>query len=391
MIYLDNTATTKSDNLVINEINYYLHNYWKNPSSVYADKESKCIDKAKSTIKHYFNVPINTTDIIFTSGASESNTLALQGFCQRSIIDNVIPIIITTGFEHKSISLCVDTLNKLFPQLIVHHLTTINYTVTSYELKQLLKKYQNIRYRILVSIQFVNNEIGVIQNINQFSNIVANYQNAYFHTDVTQGINLWNNYPVSMKNIDMLSCSGHKIGTPKGIGFLYKRNDVPLISCIYGTQMNGLRGGTENLPYIMGIKKTFELLQEKKKKNEIKSEFNYILSLSEKFKDKFKKLNCTVIANTVKTSPYICSVVLPEGISGESMLHWLSTSDIYISTGSACNSHLDVPSQVLLNFDFTEDEARRVIRLSLSSKITESSCNKFFIEFEKGLKLLNDF
>lgn len=385
MFYLDNAATTRPKKEVLDAMMPYLKVLWYNPSSLY--KPSKIvkyeIEKARDTVAKFIGA--NGNEIFFTSGGSESNCWAIQGFVRQCEIEGKYPIVITSVIEHKSILDCVEDITTHFISVDNKGLVNIN------ELKELLEniskynKHNNVENKVLVSIQYANNEIGTIQQVEEISNLVHKYDGV-FHTDAVQA---FGQLPINVdeSGIDMLSASGHKIGTPKGVGILYKKKDINIRPIIYGSQMDGMRGGTENVPYIVGMKKAVELLDNGEPDSfgrfmRVSCRRNYFMNMLK------KKFGCTINGNINHRLPNNINVTFPNKITGEALLYMLEMCGIFISTGSACNSHSNEPSYVLKAIGLSDEEANRSIRISLSNDITDEQIDKVICEIEKQIKLL---
>ena len=250
--YFDAAATTQVDTEVYNAMQPYFASKYYNPSSLYSKSKEikKDIDNARHIIANSINAKDN--EICFTSGGSESNCWAIQGFCKR----HPHTCVLTSELEHHSIIECCNDLSS--GNSVVYINVNTDGTIDLVDLKNALKHFSKY-YPILVSIQLANNEIGTIQDIKTITEIVHKY-NAVLHCDATQA---YCHIPIDVKElgIDMLTASGHKINTPKGIGFLYIRSGIDISPMIYGSQENGMRGGTENVPYIIGLAKAVELHQ----------------------------------------------------------------------------------------------------------------------------------
>lgn len=382
-IYLDAAATSKPKSEVIEAMMpYLLGNKWYNPSSLYsAGANTKDdIESARKIIADYIGA--NTDEIYFTSGGSESNCWALQGFVNAWFDSRCTPVILTSNIEHKSIISCAEG-NEIAK---VHFISVDdNGCVNVDELERWLFYYTSNdedynHYKILVSVQFANNEIGTIQPMKEVSDIVHHY-GALLHTDAVQA---FGQVPIDVNKIgiDMMSVSGHKIGTPKGVGFLYKKNDVEIAPLIFGSQERGLRGGTENVPYIIGMAKAVELLKENEfKKMHLVSHRNYLIELLE-------GIGCKLLGSKEHRLPNNVNVMLPEYVGGEETMLMLDMSGIMCSTGSACNSRMVEPSHVLKAIGLTDEEAARCIRLTLSDDITTDGIDYVVEEIKKCILLL---
>lgn len=377
MIYLDNAATTKPKQEVIDAMMPYFTDMWQNPSALYsgANKVKKDIESARQTIGDFINA--NGKEIYFTSGGSESNCWAIQGFVNRCHRKGNPPAIITSVIEHKSVLDCVDNMNA-----DVHYVPVDNEGfVDTNVLETLLRHVSRGDKEILVSIQFSNNEIGTVQNIQDIARLVHRY-NAVFHTDAVQA---FGKIPIDVRQlgVDMLSASGHKIGAPKGVGFLYVKDSIEVDPLIYGSQMDGMRGGTENVPYIIGMAKAVDII-----KNFDVDKFAYVHSVSARVIESLHGIGCSFNGSFFNKLPHIISATLPQNVTGEALIYMLDMSNIHISAGSACNSHSTEPSHVLKAIGLTDKEAARTIRISLSDDTTIDELETFLIEIQKQIKLL---
>lgn len=379
MIYLDNASTTKPKRQVINAMMPYFTDEWYNPSSLYskASEIKKDVEAARKTVANYINADSN--EIYFTSGGSEGNCWAIQGFVNHCIANNARPCVITSSIEHKSIIDCVNNLNNSYVYFIdVDKEGFINIA----QLKNTLMRLSNSHITdILVSIQFANNEIGTIQHIKEIAEVVHRF-NGVFHTDAVQA---FGHIPIDVKElgIDMLTASGHKIGTPKGVGFLYKESSVKIDPLIYGSQMDGMRGGTENVPYIIGMAKAVGL---------IKKDDEYQLRLTvlrNNFIAQLKSLGCFVNGSVEERLPNNINVTFLSNVSGEALIYMLDTAGIYLSSGSACNSRSIEPSHVLKAIGLSNEEAMKTIRITIPDNITMEEIDKAMYEISKAIKIID--
>lgn len=376
MIYLDVNATAKNevDDIIINAITDAMKEYWMNPSSLYAAYVKEKIDKCRLNIARFIGA--KPDEIYFTSGSSESNSWAIKGLDDyNSELDSRI---ITTPIEHKSILKAVENPNLTS---FVYCCDVDEYGVVDLDsLEDLLNDGKN--QSILVSVCMANNEIGTTQHISMISDLVHKY-GGILHVDATQALG---HIPIDVEElgIDIMSCSGHKISPVlRGIGFLYKRNGIKISPLIHGTQENGLRGGTENSYGIIGLSKAidycdvgYETIEEMIEKRDY-----FINKLESKFGCKLNGHNEYRLPNNV-------NVTFSQNITGEALLYTLEMSDIFISTGSACNSKSIEPSHVLKAIGLTNDEAMRTVRFSLPSNITYEQIDKVILEIENAIKLI---
>lgn len=384
MIYLDSAATTKPKKEVIGAMMPYFTDKWHNPSSLYSPStEIKSdIERARETVAEFIGAKSN--EIFFTSSGSEANCWAIKGFVDKCRADDVIPIIITTEIEHKSILECIND-ESLDAKVFIVGVNAIG-LVDFDELERILKGVYAQEYdvgivncRVLVSIQFANNEIGTIQHVEYISKLVHKY-NGIFHTDAVQAFGKLDIY-VDELEIDMLSASGHKIGTPKGIGFLYKKSDVKINPLIHGSQMDELRGGTENVPYIIGMAKAVELLKEEDRES-VENKTDYMIQ-------KLRRLGCGVFNGSVLYRLHnIISVTFPHRITSEALLYTLDLTGIQASAGSACDTSSIKPSHVLKAIGLSDEDAMKTIRFSLDDNVTHEDIDVVIEEIEKALRVI---
>ena len=331
-IYLDNNATTKCDDEVLNTMLPYLSNKYGNPSSIYSfGKEIKDeIINTRKLVAKLLNA--DESEIIFTSCASESNVTAIMN-AVRNFPDK--KHIITTKVEHTSI---IETMK---------YLESIGYEITYLSVDNLGKiNIKELETSItdntcLISVMMANNEIGNIYPIKEITQI-AKKHNILFHCDSVQAIG---KIKIDIKElgIDTLSLSGHKIHAPKGIGVLYVKNGIPFTPLIYGHQEYNRRGGTENVPYIIGLGKAVELiLSDDYKSNEKLKELRDYMEAEIK-----KNIKDVIIYGDLENRlPNTSSIAFKE-VKAEELLLMLESFNIFVSTGSACNSEIAEPSHVL--------------------------------------------
>ena len=380
MIYLDAAATSgygDIDDIVIDEITNAMRMCWRNPSSLYATDVKEKIEKCRANIAKFIGA--KSEEIYFTSGASESNNMAIRGWVDEESLDSCIMInVITTPIEHKS---TLETVCNKNLGACVRYCDVDEYgLVDCNSLKKLLWLHEN--EPILVSVCMANNEIGTLQNIKKISDLVHKYDGV-LHVDATQALGHIS-INVEELGIDMMSASGHKISPVlKGIGFLYKRNGINIQPLICGTQENGLRGGTENTFGILGLNKSIEYSDMSHEKIEdMCQKRDYFINL---LKTKF---DCKLNGHSEYRLPNNINVTFPQNITGESLLYTLSMSDIQISTGSACNSHSIESSHVLKAIGLTDEESMRTIRITLPNDITYKDIDYVIDEIGKAIRLI---
>lgn len=381
-IYLDAAATTKPKSEVLEVMMPYFIDKFYNPSALYnkSTKIKKDIESARKTIGDFINA--NGDEIFFTSGGSEGNCWAIQGFVNHCIARGKKPCVITSVIEHKSILECVDNLNNVD----VHYIGVDKEGfIDIAHLRDMLFYAKNMcNEEILVSIQFANNEIGTIQRIKKIASEVHRF-GGVFHTDAVQAFG-HTQIDVQKLDIDMMTVSGHKIGTPKGVGFLYKKHSVEINPLIYGTQMDGMRGGTENVPYIMGMAKAVEFLRLLWEDGEYQLRMTIIRN---NFISQLKSLGCSINGSLDERLCNNISITFFQNISGESMVYMLDTCGIYVATGSACNSHAVKVSHVLKAIGLSDEDAHKTIRITLPDDITMDEIDRVMRDMSKHILLLS--
>lgn len=377
---MDSAATAKYtnvDDIIIDTMVTAMRDSWMNPSSLYAVNVKDKINKCRANIASFINA--KTEEIYFCSGASEANNWAIRGWVDNMLVSQSDMIhVISTLIEHKSTlkSLENDALGA-----IVHYCGVDNYGFVNYKLlEKLLNRYKN--KPILVSVNMANNEVGTIQNIKMISELVHKHS-GILHVDSTQA---FGHIPIDVEElgVDMLSASGHKISPVlRGIGFLYKKNGINIQPLIYGAQENGMRGSTENTYGIIGLSKALEYCDVSA------SAIEALTRKRDYFIEYLKfKFGCRLNGHPIDRLPNNVNVILPDGVTGESVLLMLSMSNIFISTTSACNSHSITKSHVLEAIGLTDEEAMRSIRITISENTTYEEIDYFIDELDKVIKII---
>lgn len=365
MIYLDNSATTMVDDRVLETFNKVCKNYPGNSNSLHSlgIKSKELEDYATEKISSLLGV--KPSEIIYTSGASESNNTVLKGVASK--YKNRGNHIITTPLEHSSV---LETCKYLESKGFVIDYVKIkdNGLIDIDDLERLLTDNT-----ILVSVAYVDSELGIKQDIDTISKIVKKYPKCYFHVDATQAIG---KIKVDPTNIDFISMSAHKIFGLKGIGLLIKKDNIVIDNLIHGGKSTTIyRSGTPALPLICSLMKALELIIPNIDKN-----YEYVSSLSNKIKDNLKKYDNMHINSTENSIPYIINFSVI-GVKPETFIHTMEEEDIYLSTKSACST-----SDVSLSVDsiyHNREISMSSIRISLSYKNTEEEIDKFIKAFDK--------
>ncbi len=358
MIYLDNAATTKVADSVVDAMLPYFKEYYGNASSIYqlGAKSKEALDESREYIAGTLGA--KTNEIYFTAGGSESDNWAIKAtadaYAQKG------KHIITSAIEHHAVLHTCEYLEKHGYE-VTYVGVDENGVIKLDELKAAIRPDT-----ILISVMFANNEIGTIQPIKEIGEI-AKEHDILFHTDAVQA---YAQVPLNVDemHIDMLSASGHKLNGPKGIGFLYIRKGIKIRSFVHGGQQErGRRAGTENIPGIVGLaaaaKRSFSMLEEKMKK-EIELR-DYLISRIEA-----EIPYCRLNGDRKKRLPNNVNFSF-QFIEGESMLILLDSKGIAASSGSACTSGSLDPSHVLLAIGLPHEIAHGSLRLTLSEENTK--------------------
>ena len=359
MIYFDNAATTMIDEDVLKSFLGAQKLAIGNASSThqlgYAALEFE--KKAKKQIASFFNC--NEEDVIFTSGATESNNLAIKGVIER--YKNRGKHIITSKIEHLSVLNSIKELEE--KGFIVTYIDVDKNGVI--DLNQLIDAMRDDT--ILVSIMTVNNETGAIQPIEEIARIIKKYPNAHFHTDATQSIGKIN---IDYSNVDLITFSGHKINSFKGMGALIKRNGTDLVHQISGGgHQNGYRSGTTNVPGEIALAKSLRIAFESQHDNYVK--------VRKLYDHMIHRLNLIqgIDVHCKNGSPFIISFEVPKKASV--VAEALSNREIYVSTKSACSSKKQSSSYVLEAMGLTSWACSNSIRVSFCKNNTIEEVNIF--------------
>lgn len=358
-IYLDNNATTQCDEEVLNAMLPYLKNQYGNPSSIYSFGKNvlKEINKARDLVAKLLNASME--EIVFTSCASESNVTAIMSAVKSNPDKKHI---ITTSVEHASI---IETMKYL--ESIGYEITYLPVDESGCIRLDHLEKAIN-ENTCLIAAMMANNEIGNVYPIEEIGRIAKKY-NVLFHTDAVQAVG---KIPIDVKtlNVDTLSLSGHKIHAPKGIGVLYVKKGIPFVPLIFGHQEKDYRGGTENVPYIIGLGKAAELLLHDESVNEIKNLRDYLESEIK------KEIEDVKVYGDVKRRLANTTSIAFKGVKADELMLLLESFNVFVSTGSACNSQIAKPSHVLLECHADLDNYSP-IRISLSKYNTKEEIDRF--------------
>lgn len=360
-VYLDNSATTIIHEDIVKVYEELSYVNYGNPSSIHSMgvQSEKMIKEARSNVARLLKT--QEKEIVFTSGGTEANNLALIGATRASRIKK--GTIITTPIEHPSVLNTVKYLESEGHRILYVKLKN-NGLVDLDDLSNILTDDIS-----LVSIMAVNNETGVIQNSSAIGSLIKKgAPKALFHVDAVQAFGKVD-ISVNAQKIDLLSISSHKIHGPKGAGALYIRKGVRVLPLFYGgNQENGIRPGTENVPAIVGFGEACLPREQtlKSKKENITSLKNYFVN---KIIDTIPsaELNGELSDDF---SPYIANISF-HGIGGEIIVHSLERKNIYVSTGSACSSKNKKFSHVLQALNIDEERMKGAVRFSFSEYTTK--------------------
>ncbi len=358
-VYLDNAATTPVKKEVLEAMLPFYTEHYGNPSSIhfYGRDAKKAVDSARNQVAKLINAYPN--EIYFTAGGSEADNWAIKGLAFRK--ENKGKHIITTKIEHHAVLHTCEYLEKNFG-FDVTYLDVMKDGII--DIEQFKNSIREDTF--LVTIMFANNEIGTVQPIQEIGSICKE-NNIIFHTDAVQAVG---NLEIDVKkmNIDMLSISGHKIYTPKGIGALYIKNGIKPDNIIHGgAQERKKRAGTENVPGIVGLGKACEMAFDDLKEHtaKLKELRDYLID------GIMKAIPHTIITgNREKRLPGTASFCF-EFIEGEALLLSLDLVGIAGSSGSACTSGSLDPSHVLMSLGLAHEIAHGSLRLSLSDFTTK--------------------
>lgn len=351
-IYLDYAATTPVLQCARDAAKKYMSMFY-NPSAAYAGaREVKAdIEEARAAIAKCIGA--DPEEIIFTSGATESNNIIIQ-----SVIKNGNGRFITSNIEHHSVLNLTDNNTYLLRVDPSGH-------VDPDDLEGAIDKGD------LVSVMMINNEIGTIQPIKEVANITKKY-GAYMHTDMTQAVG---HIAINVHDlgVDFASASGHKFGAPKGIGFIYIRKGLKVSPLVYGGgQERGLRSGTENVSGIMAMAAALQYMTDNLDKN-----LKHIAEINSYLCDQLDHSGFHFAYNYVITDHYVgnCNVCFMNQ-RGEEIVEFLSNNGIYVSSGSACTTADEEPSHVLKAIGLTDEQAEASIRISIAEQTTKEEIDE---------------
>ena len=366
-IFLDNAATTPLTPQVKQYIIKLLDQY-ANPSSLYQSgvDARQIIEQARSNVSKFING--KPENIIFTSGGSASNTLAVRGYVQRNNCT-----VLYSPIAHKSIIKCVESIKNAY-SLKVNKYGQIDFD----DLKEWLDSRSG---KFFVVLDYANSEIGTVQDVKKIIEL-CHFYNAIVYLDCTGSIS---QIPVDVKklDVDMLGFSGHKIHALKGVGVLYKKENIELEPLVYGSQEQGLFSGTENILGIASIGKAVENYDyssiSSKNRDYV---YDYIIK---KIPDSY--LVGAPFEHRLPHNLYMCF----KGVQGESLMILLDMNDIQVSTGSACTSSDIQPSSTLTAIGMDKENINSCIRMTFSENETKEELDYVCFKLKECVERLRDF
>lgn len=379
-VYLDNSATTKCYDEVAELVCRVMCEDYGNPSSMHHKgvEAEQYVRYAKETLARLMKV--NEKEILFTSGGTESDNIALIGTAMAHHRRG--RHLITTRMEHPAV---LQTMTYLERQgFDVTYLSVDREgRIRLQELERAIRKDT-----ILVSIMHVNNEIGSVQPIAEAGELIKRCNpQTLFHVDAVQGFGKFRIYPSRM-NVDLLSVSAHKIHGPKGVGFLYIRDGARVNPIIYGGgQQKGMRSGTENVPGIAGLAKAADLVYEN-----LDQDVDRMYELRQKLIDGVSRIEDVRVNGCPgrEGAPHIVSLSV-RGVRSEVLLHALEEKEIYVSAGSACSSNKPQISDTLKAIGVERDLLGSTIRFSLSVFTTAAEIEYTIQALEEMVPMLRKY
>ncbi|MFU8946381.1 cysteine desulfurase family protein [Mycetocola zhadangensis] len=377
MLYLDNAATTPVRREVLEAMWPYLTGEFGNPSSVHTvgERAATALADARSRVASVLGV--RAGDVIFTSGGTEADNLAVKGIALGSPRGRHL---VTTAMEHEAVLESVDYLRRLHGFEVSEVPLSPDGTVTADALASVLRNDTT-----LVSVMYANNEVGTIEDIPALSALTRE-RGIPFHTDAVQAAG-WLDLSVSSLGVDALTLSGHKIGAPKGIGAAVVRGRVPLEPLIHGGgQERTRRSGTENVAFAVGLATALEIAE---------SERADATARVAALRTDFITRVCELIPGAILTGhpsrrlPGHASFCFP-GTSGEAVLLELERRGVISSSGSACAAGSDEPSHVLTALGIAPDIAQTAVRFTFSTTITAAELESVANALAASVSTLTD-
>ncbi|GAA4072801.1 cysteine desulfurase family protein [Amphibacillus indicireducens] len=374
MIYFDNSATTEPNSDVLETFLEVSRRYYGNASSAHklGLEAEHLLRKSYQHISQL--LAVKPTEIIFTSGGTEGNNLAIKGIALA--YQNRGKHLMTTTIEHPSVINTFQALEELGFE--VTYLPVDQSGVVSIDaVKQALREDT-----ILVSVMHVNNELGTIQPIEAIGQLLKNRKYTFFHVDHVQGFGKIG-LDLKQSAIDLATISGHKIHGLKGTGLVYQREGVRLFPLLHGGgQQDNRHSGTENLAGIVSLSKAIRLILEQ---NSARSK--HLQLLNRRMRDELTQIDEVIINTPENQAPHIINFSIP-GLKPEIVLHALEERNIYVSTQSACSSKKASESSVLRAIHLPPNQRNSAIRISFSYHNTIDEIDVFIRELQRIIKEL---
>jgi cysteine desulfurase len=361
MVYLDNSATTRTDPEVIRVMADVMEKVYGNPSSLHGvgDKAHRLIGEAREAVARTLGV--QPREIVFTSGGTESNNLAIKGVAER--FRNRGRHLITTEVEHPSVYQAFRQLEERGWRVTYLPVDRLG-RVSEEDVEKALTEDT-----VLVSVMHVNNEVGTIQPVEAIGRVLRSRPKVIFHVDAVQAFGKLELDPVRW-GVDLLSISGHKFHGPKGVGALYIREGLRLTPLLAGGgQEGGLRSGTENVPGIAGLAKAAILAQQRRET--VRQWQRWKEELIQAVTSRLEGVVVNGDTTTEGGAPHILSLSFP-GLKSEVIVHALEQEKVFVSSKSACSSKKETPSRVLTAMGLDDRTAIGSIRISMGYDTVES-------------------
>lgn len=370
--YLDNAATTP----LSSEMKDYLLsmlNTFGNPSSAHSEgaKASRLIEVVREKLRSFIKAD-SRENIYFTSSGSASNTLGIQGYTLANKCN-----IFYSPTSHKSVLKTINNLGNFY------NINTLELKVDNcgnIDIQYLYKLFKAVEGDVLVVTEYANSETGTIQNIKLISNIVHKYSGKLF-VDCTGSISTIPLDVVGL-DIDIVTFSAHKIGALKGVGVLYKKTSIAMLPLVFGSQEQGLFGGTENVLGISSLGKAIDLMSYNKTSRNRDFVWNGIKDLCG-----ISLIGAPLTKNRLINNLYVS---IKDIRGGDIVALMDDVYKIQISTGSACNNGSPTPSSTALAIGLSEEEANNCVRISFSGNETEDELKEFCKNFSTCIKMLRD-
>lgn len=370
-VYADYAATTPVKPEVAEKMMAVYQTHFGNPSSIHSQGRDarRLLDESRRTVAQYLNAKSN--EVIFTSGATESNNTVIKGIAYANQAKG--KHLITTKIEHHSVLHVFEYLEKQGFE-VTYLDVDAGGIIDLEQLKQSMREDTT-----LVSIMFVNNEVGTVQHVYDIQEVLADYD-AYFHMDAVQAVG---HLPIDVQdlNVDALSMTAHKFGGPKGVGVLYVKNGTRITyPQLGGEQETKRRAGTENVPHIVGLATALTLAEASRDENNV-----HLAQLKEQLLVGLQERAIPFEYNgsMVDSTNHIINLHF-SFVDVETMLTLLDLAGVYVSSGSACTAGSTIPSHVLLAM-YGENSPRvdHSIRISLNEQVTPADIREIVIEIQR--------